>query len=113
MAPPFASDDAVDRVFHALSDATRRRMLEHLSARPASPSEMAAPLGISLAAVVQHMQLLEKAGLIRTEKIGRVRTCSLEGKGLSLASRWIEDRKSLWNQRFDRLGDILDEDEDD
>lgn len=112
MAPSLASDHAVDLVFQALSDATRRRMLEQLSARPASPSQMAAPLGISLAAVVQHMQLLENAGLIRSEKIGRVRTCSLEEKGLSLASRWIEDRKSLWNQRFDRLGEILDEEED-
>jgi DNA-binding transcriptional ArsR family regulator len=97
----------VDRVFHALGDPTRRAMIEKLSEGPVSVSKLAKPLDITLAAVVQHLQVLERSGLVRTEKVGRVRTCSVEPKGLTVAERWIADRRSLWKARFDRLGKLL------
>jgi DNA-binding transcriptional ArsR family regulator len=97
----------VDRVFHALGDPTRRAMIEKLSEGPVSVSKLAQPLDITLAAVVQHLQVLEKSGLVRTEKVGRVRTCSVEPKGLTVVERWIADRRSLWEARFDRLGKLL------
>jgi len=97
----------IDRVFHALGDPTRRAIVEKLSEGPISVSHLARPLEITLAAVVQHLQILEKSGLIHTEKVGRVRTCRIEPKGLSVAEQWIEDRRSLWQKRLDRLGDLL------
>lgn len=102
---------SVDRVFHALGDSTRRAILEKLSAGPISVSQLAGPLKISLAAVVQHLQVLERSGLVHTEKAGRVRTCRMEAKGLTVAEQWINDRRSLWERRFDRLGSILAETE--
>jgi DNA-binding transcriptional ArsR family regulator len=101
----------LDRVFHALADPTRRSMLERLSRGPASVSELAAPLAMSLAAVVQHVQLLEASGVVRTQKVGRVRTCHLEFDRLGAAQRWIDDRKVRWEQRLDRLSDLLAEEE--
>ena len=101
----------VDRVFHALGDPTRRAMIEKLSEGPVSVSKLAQPLDITLAAVVQHLQVLEKSGLVRTEKVGRVRTCSVEPKGLTVVERWIADRRSLWEARFDRLERLLAEPE--
>jgi DNA-binding transcriptional ArsR family regulator len=98
---------AVDRVFHALGDPTRRAIVEQLSAGPVSVSRLAKPLEITLAAVVQHLQVLESSGLVQTEKVGRVRTCRIEPKGFSVAERWINDRRSLWERRFDRLGKLL------
>jgi len=98
----------VDRVFHALGDPTRRAIVERLSNNgPASVSSLAAPLLITLAAVVQHLQVLEESGLVRTEKLGRVRTCRIETAGLSVVEQWIRDRRSLWEKRFDLLGDVL------
>ncbi len=102
---------SVDRVFHALGDPTRRAIVERLSAGPVSVSALAIPLAITLAAVVQHLQVLEKSGLVHTEKIGRVRTCRIESKGFTVAERWIADRRSLWEKRFDRLGTLLAEPE--
>ena len=101
----------VDRVFHALGDPTRRAIVEKLSAGAISVSSLAKPLDITLAAVVQHLQVLERSGLVRTTKIGRVRTCRIEPKGLSIAERWIEERRSLWERRLDRLGAVLSENE--
>lgn len=101
----------VDRVFHALGDPTRRAMIDKLSEGPISVSKLARPLDITLAAVVQHLQILEKSGLVRTEKLGRVRTCRMEPRGLSLAERWIHNRRSLWEKRLDRLGAFLEEEE--
>ncbi len=101
----------INRVFHALGDATRRAIVEKLSEGPISASRLAVPLNITLAAVIQHLQILEKSGLVHTEKVGRVRTCRIEPKGLSVAQRWIEDRRSLWEKHFDRLGDLLAEPE--
>jgi DNA-binding transcriptional ArsR family regulator len=101
----------VDQVFHALSDPTRRRLVERLSQGPASVSALAKPLGITLAAVVQHIQVLEQSGIIRSHKAGRVRTCQIEPAGLDVLSDWIAERRSLWERRFDRLGDLLAEEE--
>jgi DNA-binding transcriptional ArsR family regulator len=97
----------VNRVFHALGDPTRRAIVEKLSEGPISVSRLAKPLDMTLAAVVQHLQVLEKSGLVRTEKVGRVRTCQIEPRGLTVAERWIDDRRSLWEKRLDRLGDLL------
>jgi len=101
----------VDRVFHALGDPTRRAILERLSAGAISVSKLARPLDITLAAVVQHLQVLERSGLVHTHKLGRVRTCRMEPRGLSIAERWIDERRSLWEKRLDRLGGFLAEDE--
>jgi len=97
----------VNRVFHALGDPSRRAIVEKLSEGPISVSRLADPLGITLAAVVQHLQILEESGLIQTEKVGRVRTCRIEPGGLSAAEQWIRDRRSIWERRLDRLGDLL------
>jgi DNA-binding transcriptional ArsR family regulator len=97
----------IDRIFHALGDPTRRAIVEKLSEGPATVTLLAGPLLITLAAVVQHLQILEQSGLVRTEKIGRVRTCRIEPAGLSLAQQWINERRSTWERRLDRLGDLL------
>jgi DNA-binding transcriptional ArsR family regulator len=97
----------VDGIFHALGDPTRRAILEKLSQGPSSVSRLAEPLSITLAAVVQHLQVLEESGLIETEKLGRVRTCRIEPAGLSVAAQWIADRRTTWERRLDSLADIL------
>ena len=99
----------VDRVFHALGDPTRRAIVEKLSKGPLSVSALATPLDITLTAVVQHLQVLEESGLVRTEKIGRVRTCRLETAGFAVLEQWVRDRRSMWERRLDRLGDLLSE----
>jgi DNA-binding transcriptional ArsR family regulator len=99
----------LDRTFHALADKSRRAMVERLTLGPASVSELAEPLTISLAAVVQHVQVLESCGLVRTEKIGRTRTCRIERAAISAAEQWITDRRRSWEVRLDRLGDLLDQ----
>ena len=101
----------IDRVFHALGDPTRRAIVERLSEAPVSASRLAAPLQMTVAAVVQHLQILEKSGLVRTTKVGRVRTCRIEPAGFSAAERWIGERRSMWEKRFDRLGDLLAEED--
>ncbi len=101
----------IDRVFHALGDPTRRAIVERLSERPQSVSRLAKPLAITLAAVVQHLQILEQSGLVRTEKVGRVRTCRVEPLGFSMAEKWINERRAIWERRFDRLGDLLAEED--
>jgi DNA-binding transcriptional ArsR family regulator len=94
-------------VFHALSDANRRAMIDRLLDGPASVSELARPLGISLPAVVQHLHVLEGSGVVRSHKIGRVRTCEIEPQALSSAERWISERRAVWEARLDRLGEFL------
>jgi DNA-binding transcriptional ArsR family regulator len=101
----------IDRIFHALGDPTRRALMEVLTDGPVSVSKLAEPLSISLAAVVQHLQILEECGLVHTEKVGRVRTCRIEPMGLDAAEGWIRARRSRWEQRLDRLGQLLDEEE--
>jgi DNA-binding transcriptional ArsR family regulator len=98
---------AVDVVFHALSDANRRAMIDRLLEGPASVSELAQPLSISLPAVVQHLHVLEGSGVVHSRKVGRVRTCQIEPQALSAAERWISDRRALWEHRLDRLGEFL------
>lgn len=105
------NDAAVDRVFHALAEPMRRALVERLSAGPMSVSALAEPFDVTLAAIVQHLQVLEASGVVRSEKVGRVRTCRLEPDGLKLAERWIADRRSLWERRLDRLGELLAEDD--
>ena len=96
-------DHSLDDVFHALSDASRRRMLERLVRSPASVSDLAKPLDMTLAAVVQHVQVLEACGLVKTAKLGRTRMCRVEPKALSTAEKWIQERRALWEHRFDLL----------
>lgn len=98
---------ALDQVFHALADPTRRVMVDRLTRGPASVSELARPLAMSLPAVVQHLQVLEASGLVRTEKVGRVRTCRIEPAVLRSAEGWIAERRTTWERRLDRLGRYL------
>lgn len=98
---------AIDRAFHALGDPTRRAMLEKLSQGPISVSVLAEPFDMTLAAIMQHLEVLAEGGFVRTEKTGRVRTCQIEPKGFALIEKWISDRRLLWERRFDRLGALL------
>jgi DNA-binding transcriptional ArsR family regulator len=104
--------NALDLSYQALSDPARRTMLDRLSAGPASVSELAKPLAMSLPAVMQHLQVLEASGLVRSEKIGRVRTCHIEPQALHQAEVWIAERRADWERRLDQLGALLDETKD-
>jgi len=97
----------LDQMFQALADPSRRGMLERLCKGPASVSDLAEPFQMSLPAVLQHLQVLEQSGLVKTEKVGRVRTCSVETKALRSVEQWINARRTAWEQRFDRLGVFL------
>jgi DNA-binding transcriptional ArsR family regulator len=99
----------LDRTFQALADQSRRTMVERLTLGPASVSELAVPLAMSLAAVLQHVQVLESCGLVTTEKVGRTRTCRMERAAMTAAEQWISDRRRGWETRLDRLGDVLKE----
>lgn len=104
---------SLDLMFQALADPTRRRIVERLTRGPASVSELALPFKMSLPAVVQHLHVLETSGLVKTQKAGRVRTCTIDTGALSLAEQWINERRLAWNRRLVRLGDIFAEDSDD
>jgi DNA-binding transcriptional ArsR family regulator len=97
----------VDEVFKALGDPTRRDLVERLSDGPATVSQLARPLAMSLSAVVQHLAILESCGVVRSEKVGRTRTCRLEPTGLRLAEDWFAGQRALWERRLDRLGAFL------
>src|SRR5580700_9442416 len=97
----------LDRTFQALADRSRRTMVERLTLGPASVSELAQPLTMSLAAVVQHVQILEACGVVKTEKVGRKRMCQIEPAAMTAAEQWITDRRRGWETRLDRLGDFL------
>src|SRR5579863_7365563 len=97
----------LNRTFQALADKSRRAMVERLTLGPASVSELAEPLAMSLAAVVQHVQVLEACGVVKTRKVGRTRMCRIEGAAMTAAERWITDRRRGWEARLDRLGDVL------
>ncbi|MBV8683466.1 MAG: helix-turn-helix transcriptional regulator [Caulobacteraceae bacterium] len=99
--------EPLDRVFHALADPTRRALLERLSLGSTSVSELARPLPMSLPAVLQHIQVLETAGLVRSAKVGRTRSCALQAEALRQADGWIQARRREWEARLDRLGDYL------
>jgi len=93
----------LDKAFHALADPGRRAMIERLSIGPASVSELAKPLPMTLSAVVQHLKVLEEAGLVKSDKVGRVRTCTLQTAAMAQAERWITERKRFWEQQYDQL----------
>ena len=97
----------LDLTFQALADPTRRAMLARLTRGPASVSELAQPLAISLPAVMQHLGVLEASGLVHTEKVGRVRTCRIEPQAISLAEQWLNQRRMEWEDNLDRLGVYL------
>lgn len=99
----------IDRVFHALGDPTRRAMLDRLARGPVSVSELAAPLDITLTAVGQHLEILEACGLAVTEKVGRVRTCRMASEGLDALEKWIRTHRTEWEQRMDRLAQLLED----
>lgn len=99
--------EPLDLVFQALADPARRAMVERLSRSPASVSELARPLAMSLPAVMQHLDVLETSGLVRSEKICRVRTCRVDDAALKAAENWITKRRAVWERRFDRLADYL------
>jgi DNA-binding transcriptional ArsR family regulator len=99
----------LDRTFQALADNSRRTMVERLTLGPASVSELAEPLTMSLAAVVQHVQVLEACGVVTTEKVGRTRMCQIERAAMAAAEGWIADRRRGWEDRLDRLADVLNE----
>ena len=100
----------LDQVFHALADPTRRAIVERLTRGPASVSELAAPMAMSLAAVMQHIQVLEESRLLRTEKQGRVRTCMINPDALARAEAWLTARRTFWETQLDRLGEMLADD---
>jgi len=106
-------DTALDLAFQALADPSRRAMVDRLVQGPATVSELAAPLAMSLPGVMQHLAVLEASGLVVSEKIGRTRTCRIEPKVLTQAEQWISERRALWERRLDRLGQFLDETKDD
>ena len=102
--------DDIDLLLHALADPTRRGIVERLGSGSASVTQLAAPLSMSLPAVVQHLQVLERSGVISTQKVGRVRTCRLEPHRLDQVQHWIAARRRAWERRLDRLGHVLDDD---
>ena len=104
-----AAREPVDAVLHALADPSRRRIVERLVRSPATVSELAEPLPMSLPAVVQHLQVLEASGLVVSEKVGRVRTCRVQAAALRAIERWVVAQRSTWERRLDRLGDYLGE----
>jgi len=101
----------IDRLFHALGDPTRRAMLDLLSRGPISVTGLAEPLGITLTAIGQHLQILEDCELVRTEKVGRVRTCRIEPAGFTQLEKWIKDHRTHWEVSLDRLGKFLAEED--
>ena len=101
----------IDPVFHALADPTRRTMVEQLSRGPASVSELARPVDMTLSAVMQHLSVLEACGLVRSKKTGRVRMCRLEPAALRAGEDWFEKRRITWERRLDRLADYLAEEQ--
>jgi DNA-binding transcriptional ArsR family regulator len=101
------SQPQLDLVFQSLSDPTRRAIVERLGRGPASVSQLAQPFAMSLPAVLQHVAVLEASGLVRSEKVGRVRTCRIDSRALSAAGRWIQERRTTWERRLDRLGAVL------
>ena len=109
----FRQEAALDLAFQALADPSRRAMVDRLAHGPATVSELAKPLAMSLPAVMQHLAVLEASGLVTSEKVGRVRTCRIEPNTMSAAERWISERRAQWERRLDRLGRFLEETKDD
>ena len=104
-----AEPEQLDQAFHALADGNRRAMVARLARGAASVSELAAPLSVSLPTVMQHLDGLERSGLVRSEKLGRVRTCRLEPGPMDALERWIGEHRAVWERRLDLLGDVLED----
>lgn len=109
----YRQEAILDLAFQALADPSRRAMVDRLVRGPATVSELAKPLAMSLPGVMQHLAVLEASGLVISEKVGRTRTCKIDPKVLSQAEHWIAERRALWERRLDRLGQFLDETKDD
>jgi DNA-binding transcriptional ArsR family regulator len=107
MISPSEAAKPIDHVFRALSDPTRRHVLERLSRSPASVSELAAPFNMALPSFVQHMSILENCGLVQSRKTGRVRTYEIVPKRLKLAEDWMVRQRDLWEKRLDQLDTYL------
>jgi DNA-binding transcriptional ArsR family regulator len=101
--------DPVGRVFQALADPTRRAIVERLVQSPASVKALAGPLTMTLPGVMQHLQVLEAAGVIVTEKVGRVRSCRIEPAALRTAEHWLSAQRTEWERQLDDLGNYLEE----
>jgi DNA-binding transcriptional ArsR family regulator len=101
--------EPADRVFHALADANRRAIIQRLTRGPATVSDLARLLGVTVAAAVQHLQVLQASELVRSEKAGRVRTCQIDPSGLRRAEEWLRLQRTTWEHRLDRLGEVLGE----
>ena len=103
----------IDRVFQALGDPTRRAIIASLTLGPQSVSRLADPLGVTLTAVAQHLRVLQETGFVRTEKVGRVRTCRLRAAGFRAVETWAAEHRAIWERRMDALVDLLAEEEED
>ena len=99
----------IGRVIYALGDPTRRAIVDRLSTAPSSVSRLAGPLDITVTAVAQHLAVLEACGLVKTQKVGRVRTCRIESAGFDALQGWIAEHRTQWERRLDAMGDVLDE----
>lgn len=97
----------LDPVFHALADPTRRAVVERLAQGPATVSDLARPFAMALPSFVQHLRVLEDGGLIRSTKVGRVRTCRLARNAMEGAGHWLDRQRAIWNQRLNQLDDHL------
>ena len=97
----------LDQAFHALADGNRRSIVARLARGAASVSELAAPLEVSLPTVMQHLDVLQRSGLVHTEKVGRVRTCRLEPGPMRAVELWLADHRASWERRLDLLGEVL------
>jgi DNA-binding transcriptional ArsR family regulator len=104
-----AEPQDLDQAFHALADGNRRAIVARLTRGAASVSELAAPLDVSLPTVLQHLDVLQRSGLVRSEKVGRVRTCRLEPSPMRAVEHWIAEHRGAWERRLDLLGDVLDD----
>lgn len=100
-------DADIGRLFDALGDRTRRTIVGRLRSGPCSVTVLAQPLGITLTAVGQHLQILEECGLVRTEKHGRVRSCRLDPAGFSALEQWVREHRTEMETKLDRLGEVL------
>jgi len=97
----------LDSVFHALADPTRRAVIQRLGQGPATVSELAEPFAMALPSFMKHVGVLEEAGLIRSRKLGRVRTCVLERRKLAAAERWFGEQRAIWEDRYQNLDNLL------
>ncbi|GLQ90765.1 transcriptional regulator [Dyella flagellata] len=98
---------ALDSIFQALADPTRRAVLQRLGRGPATVGELAEPFQMALPSFMKHVGILERTGLIRSRKSGRIRTCTLEHKNLAAAERWFADQRAIWASRYQNLDSLL------